>query len=406
MESQAADRIDTTHRRRMRLAAIVATVVALSLLSILIVSKKKPPAVVAVRAFPNLKIPLPAILTNAGDGTNRIFVGSQLGVIHVFPNDQNISDTKVFLDIENQVTCQGEEGLLGLAFHPNYRDNGEFFVYYSTADASHMSIISRFRVSRDDPNKADVNSEEEIMRIRQPHGNHNGGTLVFGPDAYLYIGLGDGGNADTPKKNGQNLSTLLGSILRIDVDRKENGNNYSIPKDNPFVGSLNARPEIWAYGLRNVWRMSFDRETGTLWAGDVGQDKWEEINIIVPGGNYGWSLREGSHPFGPNGSEARSDLIEPIWEYDHSVGQSVTGGNVYRGSRIPALRGTYLFGDYVANKAWMLRYDERSGAVASIAGIDGIENMPIVTFGEDEEGEVYLTDAFGRIFGFEELIRR
>jgi quinoprotein glucose dehydrogenase len=388
------------------LAAILTTFVALSLVFALIRSREKPPAIATVRAFPNLQIPLPVIFSNAGDGTNRIFVGSQLGVIHVFPNDQSVSETKIFLDIESNVKCDGEEGLLGLAFHPDYRHNGEFFVYYSAAEVSPVSIIARFRVSRNDLDKAEANSEHEIMRIKQPHGDHNGGTLVFGPDGYLYVGLGDGGNADEPKRNGQNLKTLLGSILRIDIDRKENGNNYAIPKDNPFVGRDDARPEIWAYGLRNVWRMSFDRETGRLWAGDVGQDNWEEINVIVRGGNYGWSLREGNHPFGPNGSGPRSDLIEPIWEYDHTVGRSVTGGNVYRGNRIPALRGTYLFGDYITDKAWTLRYDERSGKVVTVDSIERIEDIPVITFGEDEEGEVYLADAFGRIFGLTEVTSR
>src|SRR5690606_38635337 len=175
--------------------------------------------------------------------------------------------------------------------------NGQFFVYYTTRDAAHTSVISRFRVSKDDPNKADPDSEEELLRIPQPFWNHNGGNIIFGPDGYLYIGLGDGGSANDPMKNGQNLKTLLGKILRIDVDRTEGDKKYAIPKDNPFVGKENARPEIYAYGIRDIWGISFDEETGLLWAADVGQNLWEEIDLIVKGGTYGWNLREGFHKF-------------------------------------------------------------------------------------------------------------
>lgn len=392
-ESPAADRTSAIRRRRWVFAAIVVAVVALGLALAHFLSKETPASIEAVRAYPNLTITLPVIFTHAGDGTDRIFVGSQRGAIHVFPNDQDVEQTTVFLDIEHRVTCQGEEGLLGLAFHPSYRDNGEFFVYYTPAAVANTSVISRFHVLPDDPDRADPTSEEEIMRITRPHGFHCGGALAFGPDGYLYVAVGDGGGGD-----GQDLTTLLGAILRIDVDRAEVGNNYAIPADNPFVDRKSARPEIWAYGLRNVWRMSFDRRTDALWAADVGEDDWEEVDLIVRGGNYGWSLREGKHPFGPTGCGPRGDLIEPVWEYGHGVGHCVIGGNVYRGQKIPALRGAYLCGDYVNNKAWMLRRDEKSGKIVSVAAIDRIENMPIMTFGEDEQGEVYCTDAFGRIF--------
>ena len=284
----------------------------------------------------------PIVLTHAGDGSNRIFVATQRGVIHVFENRQSVKKTKVFLDIELKVVYndkKNEEGLLGFAFHPKYRQNGYFFIYYTARDAEHTSVISRFRVSKDDPNRADAKFEAEVMRIKQPFWNHNGGTIAFGPDGYLYVGLGDGGSAKDPLGNGQNKATLLGSILRIDVDRKDKGLSYAIPRDNPFVGQPKARGEIWAYGLRNVWRMSFDRKTGTLWAGDVGQDLWEEINLITRGGNYGWNLREAKHKFGKNGSGPSPDLIDPIWEYNHGVGKSITGGHVYRGKRLPELVG-------------------------------------------------------------------
>ena len=362
---------------------------------------KAPPEIRALRVFPYLKIPLPVVFTHAGDGTNRIFVGSQLGVIHVFPNDQSVKNTSVFLDIQHKVVCLGEEGFLGLAFHPLYKTNGEFFVYYTTDD--HQSVISRFRVAGSDPNQADIDSEDEILRIQQPYSSHNGGTLAFGPDGFLYIGLGDGGNVEAAKPNAQDLSTLLGSILRIDVDRKGPGTNYAVPKDNPFVGQPDARPEIWAYGLRNVWRLAFDRQTGALWAGDVGQERFEEINIVVRGGNYGWHYREGKHPYVANGSPPPADLIEPIWEYDRDTGHCIIGGYVYRGDKIPALRGTYLFADYIANKAWTLRYDIKTHQVTHVGSIQHVNNMPIVTFGEDEAGEVYFTDGFGKLYGLAEV---
>ena len=341
-----------------------------------------------------LPLPLrPIVLTHAGDGTNRIFVATQRGVIHVFPNNQQATRTKVFLNIQKKVVYldkQNEEGLLGFAFHPQFKQNGQFFLYYTTADAEHTSVVTRFRVSKDDPNKADAHFEEEIFRIKQPYWNHNGGTIAFGPDGYLYIALGDGGAAKDPHGNGQNLKTLLASILRIDVDHKSQGKNYAIPKDNPFVNrGENARPEIWAYGLRNVWRLSFDRQTGVLWAGDVGQDIWEEINIIRRGGNYGWNLREAKHPFGPNGSGPRSDLIDPILEYHHDIGKSITGGNVYRGKRLKALQGAYLYADYVSGKIWALRYNAKQKKVTANQPIPG-NKMPVITFGEDEPGETYF----------------
>jgi glucose/arabinose dehydrogenase len=357
-----------------------------------------------VRAFDKLKFQRAVVLTHAGDGSNRVFVASQLGKIHVFPNDPQVAKTQVFLDLEPQVVYkdrENEEGLLGLAFHPRYKQNGQFFVYYTTTDAPHTSVISRFRVSKDDPDRADPDSEEELLRIKQPFWNHNGGTIVFGPDGYLYIGLGDGGLARDPMGNGQNLKTLLGSILRIDVDHKDPGKAYAVPKDNPFVGRDDARGEIWAYGIRNVWRIAFDPATGVLWAADVGQDLWEEIDLIQRGGNYGWNLREGMHPFGKNGSGPREDLIDPIWEYHHDVGKSITGGSVYRGSRLPDLVGAYLYADYVTGKIWALRYDAEAKQVTANQPILG-NIMPVMSFGEDEKGEIYYMTDHGELYRFEE----
>lgn len=385
-------------------------------LSVPLVAKESvdesPLPIVAERAFPNLKFVRPVVLTGAGDGSDRIFVVSQLGAIHVFPNDQAVDEAKLFLDLSDQVVFserEFEEGLLGLAFHPNYKSNGQFFLYYTKKGTPHTSVISRFRVSQDDPNRAELESEEEVFRIKQPYWNHNGGTITFGPDGYLYIGMGDGGYANDPHMNGQNLQTFLGSILRIDIDHKtpkdpehnrSRAMNYAIPQDNPFVGfKLLARPEIWAYGVRNIWRLAFDRKTGACWAADVGQDLWEEINIIERGGNYGWNLREGMHKFGPRGAGLRDDLIEPIWEYHHDVGKSITGGFVYRGKRLPELAGAYLYADFVTGNLWALRYDTEKKRVLANRTITG-NTMPVLSFGEDEQGEVYFLTDKGTIHRF------
>jgi glucose/arabinose dehydrogenase len=334
----------------------------------------------------------PIVLTHAGDGSNRLFVGTEHGVIYTFPNDPKTVKTQIFLDLRDRVKytdMENEEGFLGLAFHPNYKTNGEFFVFYTTKKAKLTNIVSRFRVSKTDPNKADPDSEEVLMRIEKPYWNHDGGTLCFGPDGYLYLTHGDGGAANDPQKNGQKLTNFLGKVLRIDVDRKDPGKNYAVPKDNPFVDRKDVAPEIWAYGLRNIWRMSFDRKTGVLWAGDVGQNLYEEIDLIVKGGNYGWSIREGLHPFGSDGADVRKDLIDPIWEYDHVLGKCIIGGNVYRGKLLPELDGWYLYADYVTNRVWALNYDPEKRRVVANRPIKAT-GAPFYSFGEDEQGEVYL----------------
>ena len=378
-----------------------------------------PAPVKIVRAFPELQLtgwesdingkpnPLrPIILTNFGDGTNRVVLAQQQGQIHVFDNKPGPQTSKMFLDLSSKVSYkdnENEEGFLGLAFHPKYKTTGEFFAYYTLKSPEHTSVVSRFRVSKDNPDLADATFEEEILRIPQPFWNHNGGTICFGPDGYLYIGLGDGGSGNDPLGNAQNLQTWLGSILRIDIDHKDEGLNYAVPKDNPFVGAvapgaggnkkpLLAKPEIYAYGLRNIWRMSFDRETGQGWIADVGQNVWEEIDLLEKGGNYGWNLREGKHVFAPSGYGTISTLIDPIWEYHHDLGKSITGGYVYRGKKVPELTGSYLYADYVSGKVWALKYDVKTRQMISNRPIvHEMPSLPVITFGEDEAGEVYFT---------------
>ena len=370
-----------------------------------------------VPAFTDLEFPRPeedpffrpVVITHAKDGTNRLFFVSQQGSIYAIDNRQDVKTASVLLDIEDRVHYndrKNEEGLLGLAFHPDFKSNGYLYVYYTTEETPQTSIISRFTAA--DGKKADPNSEVELMRIKQPFWNHNGGSIEFGPDGYLYIGLGDGGAANDTLMNGQNVQTLLGSILRIDVDRPEGKKAYGIPDDNPFASQKNARqalarPEIYAYGLRNVWRLAFDAKTGALWVSDVGQNLWEEINIIEKGGNYGWNLREGNHRFGPAGSPARADLIDPIWEYDHEVGKSITGGQVYRGSKVPSLAGYYLYADYVSSRFWALKYDADAGKVTENRSIPGETGKvyPVTTFGIDAQGEVYCADYTGKLYRFE-----
>ncbi len=346
-------------------------------------------------AYPNLKFERPVELTHAGDGSNRVFIVEQRGLIHVFPNAADVKSTRVFLDIRKVVSRDGnEEGLLGLAFHPNYRQNGLFYVYYSTRPRA--SILSEYRVSQTDPNRADIGSERVLMTIAQPFGNHNGGSIKFGPDRYLYIGLGDGGAANDPFGNGQNLKTLLASILRIDVDHRSPGKQYAIPKDNPFAGHGDrARGEIWAYGIRNAWRLSFDRKTGQLWTGDVGQNRYEEVNRITRGGNYGWNIREGFHPFQTGDAKRPNEIIDPLVEYFRHEGVSVTGGLVYRGKRLPDYRGAYFYGDYVSGNVWIVRLNDKNQIVDNrkVART----GLNIAAFGDDESGEMYLCAFDGQI---------
>ena len=352
-------------------------------------------------AYPNLPDGAfggrPLFLTFPPDGSNRVAVVSQDGVIVIFRNDPGVASVSTFLDIRDRVNRGGnEEGLLGLAFHPRYATNGFFFVYYS-ARSPRRSVLSRFSVTGDS-NAADPSSESVLLEIEEPFSNHNGGMLAFGPDGMLYVAVGDGGGRADPQGNGQNLATLLGSILRIDVDASGPAPGYGIPPDNPFAGPgtpQGARGEIWAYGLRNPWRFSFDRANGQLWAGDVGQNRREEIDLVRRGGNYGWNVMEGNRCFSPSSGCNQQGLELPVIDYDHGLGCSVTGGYVYRGSRVPALVGAYVYADFCSGRIWALRH--QGGQVVAQREIAGTR-LSISSFGEDASGELYVLAFDGQVY--------
>ena len=350
------------------------------------------------RVFPDLSFEEMTNLVQPDDTSDLMFVTEQGGVIYSF-SSSNPQQANVFLDITDRVNRGGnEEGLLGLVFDPDYQGNSYFYVYYSAADPT-RSVLSRFNLDQENMDVADPESEVIIMEIEQPYSNHNGGQLAFGPDAYLYIALGDGGSAGDPLGNGQNLSTLPGSILRIDVNGLSGPGDYGIPADNPFVGVEGAREEIWAFGLRNPWRFSFDLETGLLWAGDVGQSSWEEIDIITEGANYGWNTMEGSHCYSSTTGCNQSGLTLPVVEYDHSQGCSVTGGYVYRGDLIASLQGYYVYGDYCSGNIWASAYDG-SVVTENILLVDS--GLSITSFGQDLAGNLYILDRQGGIYALVE----
>ncbi|WP_422924019.1 PQQ-dependent sugar dehydrogenase [Singulisphaera sp. PoT] len=378
------------------------------------------PKLVTRVAFPNLTFDRPVGMAYPENGGNLLYVNEQRGVIVSFPNDPNTSDKKEFLDIRSKVYSpasggHNEEGLLGFAFHPDFKRNGEFFVYYSSHEGptGRRSVVSRFKAASDDPRKADPASEQRIwLGPPDPYGNHNGGMIAFGPDGYLYITLGDSGAADDPLTTGQDPTDFFGSILRIDVDHPADGKAYGIPKDNPRLRDPNHfsrwAPEVYCIGLRNVWKFSFDRANGTLWAGEVGQNLWEMVHIIKNGGNYGWSLKEGFHPFRPRQKkDPASPISPPLVEYPHAPnlagsgrldsGKSITGGYVYRGKALPKLAGVYVYGDYASGRIWGLR--EKDGkALVSGEIIDLPQNpLHIASFGEDQAGELYILGFDGKI---------
>lgn len=347
-----------------------------------------PLAAKVINAFPKLTFSDPVEFTHANDGTNRVFVIEQAGRIRVFDNNESTASAGTYLDIRSKVAAGGEMGLLGLAFHPNFKQNGFFYVNY-TKDSPRETIVSRFKASSASASEVDPNSEVILFRFAQPYSNHNGGKVLFGSDGYLYVSTGDGGSGGDPQDNGQNRSSWLGKILRVDVNSTEKG-QYGIPADNPFKGSKEGyREEIFAYGLRNPWRVSFD-EKGQLWVGDVGQDKIEEVDIVTKGGNYGWRIKEGRSDYKASGKGDGSNVIEPIWQYSHDNGDvSITGGYVYRGSANPSLRGKYIYGDYASGRVWALTPNGNKAAgnqeIIARAGT-------ISAFGEDQKNELYICD--------------
>lgn len=329
----------------------------------------------------------PVGITHAGDGSGRLFIVELTGEIRIVDAAGDLLPTS-FLDIGAQSACCGEQGLLGLAFHPNYSDDGYFYVHYSDLEGD--TVVSRFTVSAN-PDVADPGSELVLLTLAQPYTNHNGGQIEFGPDGYLYIALGDGGSGGDPGDRAQNLGLLFGKILRIDVDTADPPLEYSIPADNPFVGAGGPRQEIWAYGLRNPWRFSFDRLTGDLFIGDVGQFLWEEINMqpaaSTGGENWGWRCYEGDAVYNSSGCGPIGDYEFPILTYAHAGGNcSVSGGYRYRGTNYPNLWGTYLFGDYCTGKVWGGTYDGMAWSATEFYDLPA----SLSSFGEDEDGELYL----------------
>jgi uncharacterized repeat protein (TIGR03806 family) len=341
-----------------------------------------------VNAFPRLKFNEPLDMTSA-PGTERLFVVERFGRILSFPNDSSASSGETLLERDGV-------SFYGLAFHPQFQTNGWFYVTITVGPDGDPrgTRVSRFHVGRDNPLHADPGSERIILEW--PAGGHNGGCLKFGPDGYLYVATGDSSGIADEKRNGQNLSTLSGAILRIDVNTPDDGPPYAVPGDNPFVDTGGARPEIWAYGLRQPWKMSIDRETGDFWAGNVGQDLWEQIFLIERGGNYGWSVMEGSHPFGPDRERGPTPFIPPVVEHDHAEFRSITGGFVYHGARLPELRGAYIYGDYDTGKIWMFRYDREARKVTEHRELVD-SALRLVGFGEDHAGELYLVDHMGGV---------
>ena len=357
-----------------------------------------PSTIQATPVFAGVNLSAPTALTQAPGDDTRWFALEQRGVVTVFANDDATATGSTFLNISLRVQFSGEAGLLGIAFHPDFASNGQVFLSY-TAVGALTSRISRF-YSTDGNLTLDAGSEEILLTVTQPQGNHNGGDIHFGPDGFLYAGFGDGGGGGDPGNNGQDTTSLLGAMIRIDVDV---ATGYAIPVTNPFAANAQcvqgsgvaSCPEIFAWGLRNPWRFSFDRASGDLWVGDVGQSAWEEIDRLNIGENYGWNTREGAHCY-PAGSTCNAaGLTDPITEYGRSDGQSVTGGYVYRGLEYVDLMGYYVFGDFVSGKIWAVEADSPIGTTPiELADTD----HSIAAFAEGVDGELYIVHYGGDIF--------
>ena len=356
---------------------------------------EEPPAIAAEPAFLQLGFEQPlAMMQPPGDST-RWFVVEKAGMVWEFPDDPDatLNDVLLFADISDRVdSTPTEAGLLGMAFHPEFGTNGEVYLSYTRAAAGLESAVSRFVIDPD-TGALDESSEQVLLTVPQFAGNHNGGNILFGPDGFLYVGFGDGGGSGDPQDNAQDTTNLLGAISRIDVD---SATPYAIPAGNPFAGNTECPqgsgaadcPEIFAWGFRNPWRFSFDQQTGELWVGDVGENSWEEVNRVQASENFGWRQREGAHCFDPP-TDCSTDNVDPVTEYSHDLGDSVTGGFVYRGSEIPDLQGFYLFGDFGTGRIWAV-------AAASEQGVEPAElvdtNLRIASFAESNDGELYVLD--------------
>ena len=336
----------------------------------------------------------PLAITSARDGSGRLFVADQGGKVYIVRSGSAVATP--FLDISGGVSCCGEQGLLGLAFHPSFSTDHRVFVDYTNGAGD--TVISSFQVDPGSPDTVVPGSEVVILTVDQPYANHNGGAIQFGPDGYLYIALGDGGSGGDPHDNGRRLDSLLGKILRIDVDSPSGGNAYGIPGSNPFVATPGARGEIWLFGLRNPFRFSFDRSAGDLWIGDVGQGAWEEVDVAragVGGLNFGWRVMEGAHCYAPSTGCSTAGMVLPVTEYGHDFGCAVIGGNVYRGAAQPVLRGGYVFSDECTGITWAVNA-AGSGPQALVKVADGPSG--IAGYGEDEAGELYAAALDGHIY--------
>ena len=384
----------------------------LTALICLSVAAKAADAIKLVPVFEQVEKQRPVALVVPPDGTGRQFLMQQRGQILLLPKDENSAQSEVFLDFSDRNLIQSketelEEGLLGLAFHPKFAGNRKLYVYYTQQDMK-RSVISELQVAADNPNRADPRTERILLEVPLPFSNHHSGNMLFGPDGFLYVSIGDGGGklGGDPLRNAQNPFSLNGKIIRLDVDASQGSRQYGIPADNPFVGMDGARPEVYALGLRNPWGLHFDDDR-TLWCADVGQDLWEEINHIIKGGNYGWSFRDGARPYAPRTDPppAGTEFTEPIHEYSHAEGLSITGGVVYRGSQMPALRGAYLYGDWARGRIWALRYDKAAKKVVSndllcstLQGVRGKGLLRPTAFCEDASHEVLMLDWVGVIY--------
>ena len=351
-----------------------------------------------VEAYPNLTFDQPLHYTTADDATNRVFVVERTGKIKFFENNKETTEAEIFVDLSSKIDSSGQEkGLLGLAFHPEFEENGYFYVNYTTED---NTVISRFTSNPVTLSEVDLASEEILMEFPQPYPNHNGGHLAFGTDGYLYIATGDGGASGDPQDNAQDLTKIYGKLLRIDVDTASGDKNYSIPEDNPYSkNSKDYAEEIFAYGLRNPWKFSFDEQRDILLAADVGQNAMEEINLIEKGGNYGWNIMEGTLEYEGSDEVDKATLEEPIWEYDHSLGQSITGGYTYYGEENPSLNSVYIYGDFISGKIWGL-WLGGDGQIENVELLD--TDLMISSFGVDENDELIIVDFNGKLYTLNE----